>query len=412
MINNKIYIIGLLLFGLISCSYENEAEQPKVGQIAAIDSLIKREIAVDHIPGAVIQIKKGDSIFHRAAYGFAQKYSYNMQPMQNPEPMTTEHLFDLASLTKVTATTFGIMKLVDEGKIALDDPVANYLPEFDQGEKLKITVRHLLTHSSGLPQWKPIYYHVSNCNEIAKYISDQSLKWEVGKGRHYSDLGFMLLAKIIEEVSGQHLNNYMQKKFYKPLGLKHTVFNPIKKGGKKIAATSHGNPFEKQMVYDNNFGYEVDVNPKSWDGWRQYTLRGEVNDGNAWYANSGVAGHAGLFSTVDDLQILIDLLLDGGQFQDKQIISEAVIDTFLTKDRFGNALGWAMDREIISAKRSPKSTFGHTGFTGANIVVVPRDSLSIILLTNRQHVGRQENGYYFDLDFLRQAIFDAVQQGK
>ncbi|TYP94075.1 CubicO group peptidase, beta-lactamase class C family [Fodinibius salinus] len=408
----KTVIICVFWVAFVGCSNENEVEQVRVEKIPAIDSLIQKEIAADHIPGAVIQVKKGDSILHHAAYGFAQKYSFNMQPMQNPEPMSAEHLFDLASLTKVTATTFGIMKLVDEDKIQLEDPIYTYLPEFKKGRKSKITIRHLVSHTSGLPQWKSIYYHVSNPDEITKYISDQSLKWEVGKGRHYSDLGFMLLAKIIEEVSGQRLNNYLQKKIYKPLGLQHTVFNPTKKGFKKIAATSQGNPFEKQMVYDNDFGYNVDVEPESWDEWRQYTLRGEVNDGNAWYANRGVAGHAGLFSTVKELQILIDLLLDGGRFQDKHIISEAVIDTFLTKDRFGNALGWAMDKNFISAKGSPKRTFGHTGFTGTNIVAVPRDSLSIILLTNRQHVGRQENGYYFDLDSLRQTIFDVVQQRK
>lgn len=404
------FLVSVLLLVFLGMGFsQRKAEQSrKVGHISAIDSLIQQKINANHIPGAAIQIKKGDSILHLAAYGYARKYDYDLQPLQNPEKMTTEHLFDLASLTKVCATTFGIMKLVDEGKISVDDPIYKYLPEFKEGAKSKITIRHLLTHTSGLPQWVPTYYHAKNRKDRYEYIAGLPLKWEVGQGRHYSDLGFMLLGDIIERVTGQRFDQYVSETIYQPLGLKYTTFNPLQKGFSKIAATSHGNPFEKQMVYDDDFGYEVDVDPQSWDGWRQYTLRGKVNDGNAWYANGGAAGHAGLFSTVGDLQVLVDLLLHKGQFQGKQVISSTVIDRFLTKDRYGNGLGWAMENDIISAEGIPDVTFGHTGFTGTNIVAVPADSLSIIFLTNRQHVGRQENGYYFDLGPLRQQIFNVV----
>lgn len=401
------YLSYLLLIVVISCSGDPKLKN-KTGHITTLDSLIQKEIDADNIPGAVIQVKQGDSILHRAAYGYAQKYGYNLQPLENLEPMTVEHLFDLASLTKVTATTFGIMLLLDEGKLDLNDPVFKYLPEFREGQKSQITIRHLLTHSAGLRQWVPIYYHASNPWEQYQYIAELSLKWEVGGGRHYSDLGFMLLDEIIERISNQSLDQFLQEKLYKPLNLQHTTFNPLKKDFEQIAATSHGNPFEKQMVYDDEFGYRVDVDPDSWDGWRGYTLCGEVNDGNAWYASGGVAGHAGLFSTVNDLQVLVNLLLNKGRFEGRQVISSSVIDTFLTKDNYGNALGWAMDKDFISAEGSPDDTFGHTGFTGTNIVAVPQDSLSIILLTNRQNVGRQENGYYFDLGPLRQAIFEVV----
>lgn len=401
------YVSCLLLIFVVSCSGDSEVKN-KTGNIQAIDSLIQKEIDADNIPGAVIQVKKGDSILHRAAYGHAQKYDYDLQPLDNPEPMTNAHLFDLASLTKVTATTFGIMILVDEGKLNLDDPIHKYLPEFKTGEKSRITVRDLLTHSSGLRQWVPTYYHASNQEERYQYIANLPLKWEVGEDRHYSDLGFMLLGDIIERISNQSLSQFLQDRLYHPLNLQHTTFNPPNEEFEKIAATSHGNPFEKKMVYDDEFGYQVDVNPQSWDGWREYTLRGEVNDGNAWYGNNGVAGHAGLFSTVADLQVLVDLLLNSGRFNGEQIITRSVIDTFLTKDKFGNALGWAMDKNFISAEGSPEGAYGHTGFTGTSIVVVPQDSLSIILLTNRQNVGPQENGTYFNLGPLRQAVFDVV----
>jgi CubicO group peptidase (beta-lactamase class C family) len=411
MIKFKVSVhIILLLVIAVGCSQQSSYQSENKKRIAAIDSLIQHEIEADHISGAVLQVKKGNTMLHRGAYGFAQEYNYSQEPLENPEPMTLEHLFDLASLTKVCATTFGIMKLVDEGTVALDDPIGKYLPAFTNGDKSRITVRHLLTHSSGLPQWVPTYYHASNREQRYEFIAGLPLKWPVGEGRHYSDLGFMLLGDIIERVTNKRMDKFVAENIYQPLHLKHTTFNPLDNGFSKIAATSHGNPFEKQMVYDDDFGYTVEVDPKTWDSWRQYTLRGEVNDGNAWYANGGVAGHAGLFSTVGDLQVLVDLLLNNGRFEDNQIISSAVIDTFLNKDRYGNGLGWAMDADIISAEGAPSGTFGHTGFTGTNIVAVPSDTLSVILLTNRQHVGRQENGYYFNLGGLRQQILDKVYQ--
>lgn len=410
-----LFVVLSLLQGCGDPGSESITKQPelKSGNIARIDSLVKREIDRDNIPGAVVRVQQGDSILHQQAYGYAQKYRYGMQPMEKPQVMATDQLFDLASLTKVCATTFGTMMLVDRGDIGLDDPIHKWLPEFDTGQKSEITVRHLLTHSAGLYQWKPTYYHASNAEEQYAYIASLPLNYIVGEGRHYSDLGFMLLGEIIHRVSGQPLNEYVQQHLYRPLGLEHTTFNPLENGvsANQIAATSHGNPFEKQMVYDDSFGYKVDEDPQSWDGWRTYTLKGEVNDGNAWYGANGVAGHAGLFSTAGDLQTLVTLLLNKGQYGNKQLISEAVIDTFLTKDRFGNGLGWAMDPAVFSAKGVPEGSFGHTGFTGTSIVVVPEYNLSIILLTNRQNVGRQENGYYFDLGPLRQGIAEVVLEG-
>jgi CubicO group peptidase (beta-lactamase class C family) len=405
----SVLVVFMLLFGWIGCSSEKVVEtEPPTAHITAIDSLIQQAIELEHIPGAVIQIKHKDTVWHRAAYGFAQKYRYGMQAMDKPEPMTVHHLFDLASLTKVSATTFGIMLMIDDEKIALDDPISTYLPTFKNGQKSEITIRHLLTHSSGLPQWLPTYYYASNAEERYQYIAAQPLQWPVGEERHYSDLGFMLLGDIIEQVSGMELDEFLQNELYQPLGLEHTTFNPLDNGFKHIAATSHGNPFERKMVYHDDFGYEVDVNPQSWDGWRTHTLKGEVSDGNAWYANGGVAGHAGLFSTVDDLQVLVDLLMNSGRFRGSQLITKSIIDTFLTENRFGNGLGWAMDKDVIAAEGTPDGTFGHTGFTGTNMVAIPKFDLTIILLTNRQNTGLQEGGYYYNLSSLRQKLVDLV----
>lgn len=408
--NKQVFCLILLIFvEIVGC--ENLSEKNgRIGNITAVDSLLQNAIDKEHISGAVIRIQQGDSIWHYKAYGYAQKYSYGMEPLDAPVLMTKEHVFDLASLTKVFATTYGIMLLADREKLGLDDPAHTYLPELNKNEKRNITIRHFLTHSSGLPQWYPLYYKASNKEERFKQIIELPLKWPVGEGRHYSDLGFMLLGDIIEKATGKLLDQFLTDELYRILNLQHTTFKPLKKNLKNIAATSHGNPFEKHMVHDDDFGYNVDVEPESWNGWREYTLKGEVNDGNAWYANNGVAGHAGLFSTAEDLQVLVSLLLNKGDYNGKRIISEAVIDTFLTKDKYGNGLGWAMDPNIISAKGTPGGTFGHTGFTGTNVVVIPEYDLSVIFLTNRQNVGLQEDGYYYNLGPLRQQIVDGVMK--
>lgn len=409
MNKRSIFSFLLILAFIFGCSKE-QVKTSTSGNIAALDTLIQHAINQDHIPGAVIRIQQNDSILHHKAYGYAQEYEYDMKRLKEPVPMTRDHLFDLASLTKVFATTFGIMQLVDRGQVDLDDYLQNVLPGFAEGEKSKITIRHLLSHTSGLVQWYPLYYKAADSKERLKVISEMPLKWPVGEGRHYSDLGFMLLGDIIEKVSCKPLDQFLAAELYEPLNLQYTTFNPLKKGLKNIAATSHGNPFEKRMVYDDDFGYTVDVDPDSWNGWREYTLKGKVNDGNAWYANEGVAGHAGLFSSASELQILIDLLLDDGTDEGRQVISSAVIDTFLTKDRYRNGLGWAMDKSFISAKGTPAGTYGHTGFTGTNVVVIPEYDASIIFLTNRQNVGVQEDGSYFNLNPMRQEIVNLVLQ--
>ncbi|MBS1271980.1 MAG: Esterase EstB [Candidatus Marinimicrobia bacterium] len=392
-------LLFLLSLGLI------QGETPTAPPvITSVDSLLQKEIAQENISGAVVQIKQSGAILHRKAYGYAHLYDYGMVKLDQPEPMITGHLFDLASLTKVFATTFGVMLLVDDGKVLLDKPVKTYLPKFSGPHKDSVTVRHLLTHSSGLYRWQPLYYHGRNSKETLQYICDLPLKYPVGEARHYSDLGFMLLGYLIENQSGQSLDGFLKKRLYNPLGLKHTTFMPERSGQEQFAATSHGNPFEHHMVADDNFGYYCSEDVEDFTGWRHYTLIGEVNDGNSYYANKGMAGHAGLFSTVDDLQALINLLLNKGRFNGEQLIREEIIDLFLTKDEFGNGLGWGMSPEVIKFRNPPEGSFGHTGFTGTNVLVIPEYNFSLILLTNRQNVGLNSDGYYYNLNPLRRQI--------
>jgi len=407
-ITRLIFVLSLLMtIGCEKPSHETTDSQYPVLTMK-IDSLVQSEIDQEHIPGAAILVKKDGGILYRNALGYAHLFDKELKRLQNPEPLTTDHIFDLASLTKVLGTTFAIMLLNDRGMVGLDDAVHQYLHDFGKGDKRKITIRRLLNHTSGLEQWLPFYYKASNREEQYRVITGRPLAFEVGEARHYSDAGFMVLGDLVEQVSGLPLDRFLEQELYGPLGINQTVFNPLERGFKKIAATSHGNPFEKKMVYEDDFGYSVDVNPESWNGWRNYTLKGEVNDGNAWHANRGVAGHAGLFSTLDDIQVLTGLLLNKGKFNGTEFISEDTIEAFLTKDKYGNGLGWAMDPSIFSAVGAPEGTFGHTGFTGTSVVVVPEYKLTIIMLTNRQNVGLTEDGYYFDLSDLRQSVFDEV----
>ncbi|HEY9364059.1 MAG TPA: serine hydrolase, partial [Chitinophagaceae bacterium] len=364
----------------------------------------------DQVPGAVIQIKKGGKILYNHAYGYAQKYDINHELLNPPVPMNTATLFDMASLTKVIGTTTSIMLLVDRGLIKIDDPVGKYINSFDTGSKKAITIRNLLTHTAGLIEWYPLFYFSSDKETTYKLIGSLPLKYPVAMQRRYSDLGFILLGEIIEKVSGMSLEQFEKQNIFVPLGMTHTMYNPLQHGRTtNIAATSLGNPYETRMVYDSSLGYSVkSLDPASWNGWRKYVVKGEVNDGNAWYANGGIAGSAGLFSTVDDMQRLVDMLMHKGKVGNKQFISSRVIDSFFVKDKFNNGLGWMMDTTDSFIKGGPAGTFGHTGFTGTSIMVIPKYNLSIILLINRQNMGLLETGYYYNVNPLRREIFETV----
>jgi len=252
-----------------------------------------------------------------------------------------------------------------------------------------------------------MYYRASNKQEVYKLIGELPLKYHVGAERHYSDLGFTILGQLIETVSGMPLETYMEQHIFLPLAMKNTVYNPLKKDRfKNIAATSHGNPYEKRMVHDPALGFVFkEINPNQWSGWRNYTLTGEVNDGNAWYANAGISAAAGLFSNADDLQKLVDMLMNNGKAGERQFISEKTLTLFLTADTFKNGLSWIMDTENSFMKSGPAGTFGHTGFTGTSIAVIPEQHISVILLTNRQNMGLLPDGTYYNVNSLRQKIF-------
>jgi CubicO group peptidase (beta-lactamase class C family) len=409
---SRVFLILILLSG--HCSIINsQFIAPKTARailIREIDSILQSQVDLDKIPGAVIEIKKDNQIIYKHAFGYAQKYDYSHRLLNPPEKMTTGHLFDIASLTKVIGTTTSIMLLVDRGLLKIDDPVYKYIKAFDTADKKYITIHHLITHTAGLYEWYPLYYRASNKKESYRLIGELPLMFPVGAQRRYSDLGFVLLGEIVEIVSDLPLEEFMKQDIFLPLQMRNTTYNPLTTGNfKKIAATSQGNPYERRMVYDSTLGYKIkEIDPAQWNGWRTYTLRGEVNDGNAWYANGGVSGAAGLFSTVDDLQKLVDMLLKKGKNGNGQFISEKTVETFLAKDKFNNGLGWMMDPDNSFMKNGPEGTYGHTGFTGTSISVIPKYNISVILLINRQNTGLLSNGEYYNLNPVRMQIFNSV----
>ena len=393
----KISLAGLIV--AFAASHGMAASPAGDATVERAAAIVDAAIKDGKIPGAQMAVSVDGKIAAERAMGFAQLNDFEMHPLVNPRPIRTTTLFDCASVTKVMATTFAVMLLVDAGKIEVDAPVFTYLPDFRGAERDKITVRHLLTHTAGLVQWQPIYYHASNKAEAYKVIREMPLQWPVGEGYHYSDLSFMLLGYIVEHVSGQSLDDYVAEHLYTPLGLTHTTFLPLRHGFTDFAATEAGNGYEHHMVYGPNFGYGYKGDPASWNGWRQYVLIGETDDGNAWYAHGGVAGHAGLFSTANDLRVLLEVLLGHGVYQGRSYFSERVVELFLQP---GAHLGW------IEPEGFPRGSFAHTGFTGTYVLGVPSAKLAFVLLTNRQNVGVNSAGYFTDVTPIQTAAAHAV----
>ncbi len=404
-------VAGLLLVGSAAGCAGDRPLQSEPGLVAA-DSLVALWVDEARIPGAVLLVSRDGEVLHRASHGLAS--------VEEGIPMTESTIFDLASVTKVMATTFALMLLVDRGQVDIDATVSTYLPDFVNDGRERITVRHLLTHRAGVPQWVPTYYHAEDPDAAYAYIRSLPLSWPVGEERHYSDLGFMLLGRIVEEVSGRPLDDFTRTEIYDALGLESTGFRAVPgrdpgsswadapetatggPGARAFARTSLGNPFERRMVHDEDFGYRIDGDAAAWSGWRSDWLNGEVNDGNAFHAFRGVAGHAGLFSTADELNVLLQVMLRGGEHDGQRLFAPETITTFLEPTGDRQALGWQLPGY------GPAGSFGHTGFTGTFVLGVPEERLALVLLTNRQNFGVDENTQYPDVGPLQRAVTAAV----
>lgn len=388
--------------------------------LSEIDEIAQRRVDNGTTPGVTVLVKQGEDLLYHKSFGWSYLYDMGTR-LESPIEATNDTIYDLASVTKVMATTQAVMKLVDEGRLDIDLPVENYLDGFGIKGKENITSRQLLTHTSGLPQWEPTYLYVNTREEEREYVNDLDMMFAPGTYQ-YSDFSFIILAFIVEEITGQSLAVYLEENIYGPLGMENTMFVPLENGvdPTQIAATSWGNPYEWRMSNqrDWNVGYDTSEHQEAFDtfdGWREYTLVGEVNDGNAGMANEGIAGHAGLFSTASDLSILGDVMLNGGEFNGIRIYSQETIEQFTTMQEGipNRGLGWrvggANPETGFVGDYATENTFAHDGFTGTQVVFHPDYDLQVIVLSNKQNYGPYNNlGAYYSTYALSREINNAV----
>ena len=325
----------------------------------AVDNVVRHAIQDSAFPGAVLLVEQNGKIIHEKAFGH---YMYDLKSGK----VALNSIYDLASCTKVVATTTATMICYDRGLIKLDDKVAKYFPQFAVHGKENVTIRNLLLHDSGLrPDIKSFkaYDSVSDkVDAVMNEIFQDSLIYPTGTEMVYSDLNFILLGKIIEKVTGESLDKFCKENIFKPLNMKSTMFNPPKKLIFRIAPT------------------EID------NYWRHRLIRGEVHDETSALLG-GVAGHAGLFSDAGDIAKLLQMLLQKGNYRGRQIIKRKTVELFVKKqsDLSSRALGWDTKSPEGSSAGSLFSdlSYGHTGFTGTSMWTDPVRKLFVIFLTNR-----------------------------
>ena len=349
------------LTGLVFANFGAEASAADAAsspsaavKISAVDEVIQKAIADRNIPGAVLIVGHDGAVIYRKAYG-----ERSLDPRH--EPMMLDTIFDLASLTKVIATTTAVMQLVEQGKVRLNDPVAKYLPEFAQNGKEDITIRQLLTHYSGLEPDLDLKTPWEGKDTAFKMAFAETPAEPPGSHFTYSDINFITLGALVERVSGEMLDEYTARHIFAPLQMTHTRYLPPESWKATIAPTQ----------YDEN----------------EHMLWGVVHDPTA-RRMGGVAGHAGLFSTGDDLAKFAQALLDGGA----GILSALTVQKMTQPEQPPAApvlrgFGWDIDSPFSSNRGDllPVGSFGHTGFTGTSIWIDPTTETYIILLTNAVH---------------------------
>ena len=323
------------------------------GDFATVDSIVEKSVAEGNIPGAVLIVGHNGKVVHRKAFG-----SRSIEPTR--EPMTIDTIFDLASLTKCIATATSVMQLVEQGRIRLSDSVATYLPEFAQNGKKDITIRDLLTHYSGLPpdlDLKSVWSGRQTAFEMAMRERPTN---PPGSQFVYSDINFETLGFLVEKVTGEPLNEYAADHVFKPLGMRDTRFLPPKEWETRIAPTQF-----------DELGH---------------MLRGTVHDPTA-RRMGGVAGHAGLFSTGDDLALFAEDYLSGFTVLNRSAVAKMTSAQQPPNAPVLRGLGWDIDSPFSTNRGEllPVGSFGHTGFTGTSLWIDPVTDTYIILLTNAVH---------------------------
>lgn len=339
-----------------------------------IDAVVEAAIAHQELPGAVVLIGQGDGILY--SKGFGQRA---IEPA--PEAMTEDTIFDVASLTKVVATTTSVMQLVERGDIRLRDPVSKFIPGFGKLGKQNITIQHLLTHTSGLPPDLPLTVVFNGAGEAVRRAAALRVTAPPGQQVVYSDINFFLLGHIVSSVSGQPFERYVKTHIFDPLEMRDTGFLPPRELLPRIA------PTERCL-------------PMAWPCGTPAApmLRGVVHDPTARRMGN-VAGHAGLFSTAADLSRFCRMLLNGGSLGNAHILSPATVERMTLPSTPNTAkdvrgLGWDIDSDQSSNRGDlfPIGTsFGHTGWTGTSLWLEPRTQSYVIFLSNRVHPNGRGN---------------------
>ena len=339
---------------------------------AAISSFLAERIAAGDFPSAVYLVAdRGREVF-ADALGVSV-----VEPHRIAAKLDT--IYDLASLTKPLITGLLCARRIESGELTLDSSVSRYLPEFDRADKKPITVCELVTHTSGLPAWRPLYILAEGEPDGAvSAIANLNLEYKPGTRVVYSDLGFIVLGLLLERLTGKPLAELAQTEIFQPLNLKRTFFNPETAMQTGIAACEIGNAYEREMSGDSHGG--------DYKNWRQELIWGQVHDGNAYFLG-GAAGHAGLFSTAQETLVLANQFVSG----QTKLLKPDTCELFRTNLTAGleeaRSFGWqlAETKDSAAGPDLPRDSFGHSGFTGTSCWNDPTQERVFILLTNRTH---------------------------
>ncbi|HUS10320.1 MAG TPA: serine hydrolase domain-containing protein, partial [Pyrinomonadaceae bacterium] len=339
---------------------------------AAISTFLSERIAGGDFPSAVYLIGEKDREVFADALGNAVT-----EPQSIAASLDT--IYDLASLTKPLVTGFLCARRVEAGELTLDASVSHYLPEFDRTDKRPITFAQLLTHTSGLPAWQPLYLLAEGEPErTLAVIANLDLEYQPGTRVVYSDLGFIVLGMLLERMAGKPLLEQAQNEIFQPLGLRQTFFNPELALQTGIAACETGNNYERQICAEAESGEQRN--------WRNEVIWGQVHDGNAYFLG-GAAGHAGLFSTAKETLVIARQCLA----RQSNLLRPATCELFYKDMTEGleeaRSFGWQLAKTKDSAAGGdlPLDSFGHSGFTGTSCWIDPNHDRIFILLTNRTH---------------------------
>jgi uncharacterized protein YbbC (DUF1343 family)/CubicO group peptidase (beta-lactamase class C family) len=359
-----------------------EAKPESVGmagdRLAKIDDAVLASIARNETPGAVVLVGRKGRVVYRKAFG-----DRAVQPKR--ETMTVDTVFDLASLTKVVATATSIMILVERGKVSLADPVALYIPEFGKFGKERVTVEQLMTHRAGLIPDNEIADYVGKTVDPLPLIYDLRPVYEPGTRFVYSDVGFIVAAEIVRRQSSKRIDEFADENIFKPLGMNSSCFGSVPITHPGLVSKAHGNIGKSAARL---FQLTARIAPTEIREGRW--MRGEVHDPRA-YEMGGVAGHAGLFATADDLAIFCQMILNKGEYRGVRILAPYTVERMISAHSLPTSqmrgLGWDVNSSYSSNRGDlfPVGTFGHTGFTGTSMWLDPASETFVVLLTNRVH---------------------------